>query len=197
MEKFLLTVINYPHPALRHQSKPLRRVDKRLHQIVAEMFELMYEHKGVGLAANQVDLPFQLFVIDPAGEKGSGSDRVLINPVIQTPKGTSEAEEGCLSIPNVYGNVVRPAQVHVIAYDLTGNQTDEIVEGMLARVIQHEYDHLHGVLFPDRMTEAARKSIETELEEFEIEFASMRKQNEGLEEKAVAKRLTELEAEYC
>lgn len=165
--------------------------------MVAEMFELMYEHRGIGLAANQVDLPFQMFVIDPTGEKGSDQARVLINPVVQSPKGNSEADEGCLSIPGVYGKVVRPAEVHVIAYDLSGNQMDEVVDGTLARVIQHEYDHLHGVIFPDRMTEAALRSIEGELDAFEIEFEAMLKQDDGLRAENVKKRLSELEAEYC
>ncbi len=192
-----MQVINVPHPTLRHHSKPLRRVDKKLKMMVAEMFELMYEHRGIGLAANQVDLPFQMFVIDPTGEKGSDQARVLINPVVQSPKGNSEADEGCLSIPGVYGKVVRPAEVHVIAYDLSGNQMDEVVDGTLARVIQHEYDHLHGVIFPDRMTEAALRSIEGELDAFEIEFEAMLKQDDGLRAENVKKRLSELEAEYC
>jgi len=193
----LLQVINYPHPALRHQSKPLRRVDKNLKQLVAEMLELMYEHRGVGLAANQVNLPFQLFVANPTGERETGEELVMINPVIQSPKGTSEAEEGCLSIPGVYGKVVRPEQVHVLAYDLAGNQFDQVVDGMLARVMQHEYDHLQGVLFPDRMSEAAKKTIADELDAFEREYANMLKQDAGLSAAAVAKRLAELEAEYC
>lgn len=193
----MLQIINVPHPTLRHQSRPLRRVDKKLKMMVAEMFELMYEHRGIGLAANQVDLPFQLFLIDPTGEKDSGQGRVLINPVVQSPKGTSEAEEGCLSIPGVYGKVVRPAEVHVIAYDLSGNRMDEVVDGTLARVIQHEYDHLQGVIFPDRMSEAALRSIEGELEAFDLEFAAMLKQDDGLRVENVRKRLAELESEYC
>ena len=193
----MLSIINYPHPTLRHQSKPIRRVDKRLKSMVAEMFELMYEHKGIGLAANQVDLPFQLFVINPSGEKDTNEERVLINPVVQRPKGTSEHDEGCLSIPGVYGKVIRPAQVHVIAYDLQGNKMDETVDGMLSKVIQHEYDHLQGVLFPDRMSEAAKKSIEDELDEFELEFAAMLKKDDGLLAENTKLRLAKLESEYC
>ncbi len=165
--------------------------------MVAEMFELMYEHKGIGLAANQVDLPFQLFVINPSGEKDANEERVLINPVVQRPKGTSEHDEGCLSIPGVYGKVIRPAQVHVIAYDLQGNKMDETVDGMLSKVIQHEYDHLQGVLFPDRMSEAAKKSIEDELDEFELEFAAMLKKDDGLLAENTKLRLAKLESEYC
>ena len=193
----MLKIINIPHPTLRHVSKPIKRVDKKLKGFVAEMFELMYESNGIGLAANQVDLPFQLFVINPTGAPDKKEERVLINPVVQLPKGNSEAEEGCLSIPGVYGKVVRPAEVHVMAYDLSGNKMDEVVSGTLARVIQHEYDHLQGVLFPDRMTEAARKAIEGELDAFTLEYEAMLKQDEGLLFSNVKKRLAELEAEYC
>lgn len=193
----MLKIINIPHPTLRHVSKPIKRVDKKLKGFVAEMFELMYESNGIGLAANQVDLPFQLFVINPTGAPDKKEERVLINPVVQLPKGNSEAEEGCLSIPGVYGKVIRPAEVHVMAYDLSGNKMDEVVSGTLARVIQHEYDHLQGVLFPDRMTEAARKAIEGELDAFTLEYEAMLKQDEGLLFSNVKKRLAELEAEYC
>jgi peptide deformylase len=165
--------------------------------MVAEMFDLMYEHHGVGLAANQVDLPFQLFVINEAGEKDAGEEFVLINPVLQSPKGRDEDEEGCLSIPGVYGNVVRPAQVHVIAYNLEGHKLDRVIDGRLARIVQHEYDHLQGVLFPDRMTEAARLEIGDELDAFEREYAHMLRQDEGLLAKNVARRLAALESEYC
>ena len=193
----MLKIINVPHPTLRHESKPLRRVDKKLKAMVAEMFDLMHEHRGIGLAANQVDLPFQLFIINPTGEAGSGEERVLINPVVQSPKGNSESEEGCLSIPGVYGKVVRPTAVHVIAYDLEGNKMDEVVDGTLARVIQHEFDHLQGVLFPDRMSQAALKSIEDELHAFDLEFQAMLIQDDGLIAEHVKKRLAELESEYC
>ncbi len=193
----MLKIINIPHPTLRHVSKPLRRVDKQLKSMVGEMFELMYEHRGIGLAANQVDLPFQLFVINPSGEPDPEQEQVFINPVVQSPKGTSEAEEGCLSIPGVYGQVVRPAEVHVIAYDLSGNKIDKVVQGTLARVIQHEFDHLQGVLFPDRMSEAAVKAIAGELEAFELEYQAMLKQDQGLLLENVKQRLAELESEYC
>jgi len=192
-----LQVINVPHPTLRHTSRPLRRVDKKLKMMVAEMIELMYAHRGIGLAANQVDLPFQLFVIDPTGDKDSGQAQVFLNPVIQSPKGNSEAEEGCLSIPGVYGKVVRPAEVRVIAYDLQGNKFDEVVDGTMARVIQHEFDHLQGVIFPDRMTETSLRAIEGELEAFELEFQAMLRQDDGLATENVVKRLRELESEYC
>ncbi len=192
-----MEVITYPHPALRHVSKPLRRVNKALKAIATEMFDLMYEHNGVGLAANQVNLPFQLFVVNEAGERGAADERVFINPQVQRPKGRDEAEEGCLSIPGVYGNVIRPARVHVVAWDLAGNPFDQTVEGRLARIIQHETDHLHGVLFPDRMSESARLAIAPELDAFEREFHRLAEREDSLDPDTVERRLAELELEYC
>ena len=162
------------------------------------MFELMYEHHGIGLAATQVDLPFQLFVINPSGQMDSIADElVFINPVLQLPKGNELAEEGCLSLPGVYGDVVRPAQIHVTAYNAKGEEFDQVVDGILARVIQHEFDHLQGVLFPDRMSEAARKSIADELYAFEIEFDGQRNTGEIPSDEVIAARLRELETKFC
>ena len=141
-----MEIINYPHPTLRHKSKPIRRVDKKLREIVAEMFEAMYKARGIGLAANQVDLPLQLFIINTSGEKGKGEELVFLNPVISNPKGKGEAEEGCLSIPGVNASVNRPAGITVTAYDLTGNEIEIKATGLLARAIQHEFDHLNGCL---------------------------------------------------
>jgi peptide deformylase len=87
-----LQIINYPHPTLRHRSKPLRKVDKTIRSYIDSMFELMYEAKGIGLAANQVDLPFQMFVINPDAERATNQEMVLINPVIKSPKGQDSAE---------------------------------------------------------------------------------------------------------
>ena len=165
--------------------------------MVAQMFELMYEHNGIGLAANQVDLPFQMFVINPSADKGSEDEQVLINPIVQSPKGNEEAEEGCLSLPSVYGKVTRPAQVHVIAYDLSGNVFDEVVKGILARVIQHEFDHVNGVLFTDRMSPEARKTIEGELREFEIEFEAKSRMDPTLDPQTIRSNLEKLENTFC
>jgi peptide deformylase len=192
-----LQVITIPHPALRHVSKPLRRVDKALGQMVASMFELMYEHRGVGLAANQVNLPFQLFIVNETGERDAGEELVFLNPVLQLPGGRDEDDEGCLSIPGVYGPVIRPARIQVLAWDLSGNKIDRVVEGRLARIIQHEYDHLQGVLFPDRMSEGAQRAIAPELEAFEQEYLSQLRRDESLGPASVARHLAALESEYC
>lgn len=192
-----MKIIQYPHPTLRHKSKVITRVDRKLKTIVAEMFELMYEAHGLGLAANQVDLPLRLFVINLASDPDQGEERVFINPVISQPKGVSEAEEGCLSINGVNARVTRPAQIHISAYDLTGKPIEETVDGLMARAVQHETDHLNGVLFIDRVAETIRRGIAQDLAEFEIEYTSMLNTGEIPDEATILARLAELEAEYC
>jgi peptide deformylase len=192
-----LKIISYPHPTLRHKSKSLKRVDAQLKQIVRQMFDLMYEANGVGLAANQVDLPFRLFIANLAASPEEGDELVFINPVVERPKGNDEKDEGCLSIPGVYAPVVRPERVKVSAFDLAGNEFNEEVDGMLARVIQHETDHLDGVLFIDRLSETARLSVEDELAEFERQFDDHRNRNAIPDDAKMAKRLADLESKYC
>ena len=172
-----LSIISYPHPTLRIRSKPIRRVNKELRNIAAQMLDLMYEAEGVGLAANQVNLPIRIFVANPAGERGDGEELVLLNPELQMPKGNVTGQEGCLSLPGIYGQVKRPKSIRVSAFDIQGNPVDRVVDGFLARVIQHENDHLDGVMFFDRMTEEAKREIDDQLHELETVFES--KQNTG------------------
>jgi peptide deformylase len=147
-----LKIIQYPHPTLRHVSKPLKRVDAELRKIVAQMFELMYEHEGIGLAANQVDLPYRLFVTNVQGKPDAKeTECVFINPVLSRGRGQAEEEEGCLSIPGVYAPVTRNETIRVQAYDLSGDEIEGEVDGLMARVLQHETDHLDGKLFVDRL----------------------------------------------
>jgi len=161
------------------------------------MFELMYEAKGVGLAANQVDLPVRLFVINEQGNRNEGDELVFINPVISLPKGVEEAEEGCLSLPKLYGDVTRPKQVKVQAYTLDGSQYNAHVGGMLARIIQHELDHLDGMLFIDRLNETGRMAAAPTLTEFEERFAGRVERGEISSAEEIEKRLVELEGRYC
>lgn len=192
-----MKIVQYPHPTLRYKSKPVTRVDRELREIVRTMFDLMYQAKGIGLAANQVDLPLQLFVINTKGDPNEGEELVFINPVISSPKGTHEAEEGCLSIVGVNAIVARPERIHISAYDLQGNEINKTVDGLLAKAIQHETDHLHGVLFIDRVSESSKKQVELELEEFEIDFKSRRDTGEIPNDEAIEKRLKEIEDRYC
>ncbi len=192
-----LRIITYPHPTLRYRSKPIQRVDAELRAIVARMFELMYEAKGIGLAANQVDLPLRLFVCNLTAEPNPEEERVFLNPVIRRPRGSEESEEGCLSLPGLYAPVVRPARVHVQAYDLSGHLFDADVDGLLGRVIQHETDHLDGVLFIDRLTEMRKHDVAPALHEFELEFRSLREQGSIPSDDKILARLAEWESKYC
>ena len=173
----MLQLIQYPHPTLRFASKPLARVDDQLRGMIDLMFQIMYEHRGVGLAANQVNLPLRLFVANPSGEKDSGQELVFLNPVIQKATGTIEAEEGCLSLPGLNGVVKRNKAVQVNAYSIDGKEINLKVEGFLARIIQHEVDHLDGVLFIDRMFDQGEILAE-DLARFEARFAKLRQEGQ-------------------
>jgi peptide deformylase len=189
-----LELVHYPHPTLRHVSKDLKRVDSELCDMVTQMFELMYEHEGVGLAANQVDLPYRVFVTNPSGDRdNSEAEQVFINPVLRAGKGQTEAEEGCLSIPGVLGPVVRQEKITVEAYDLTGEAFCGEMEGLFARVVQHEVDHLDGKLFIDRLAPGQAAELREALEEFEIDYHSKRECGELPTDEAIAQRLAELE----
>lgn len=189
-----LQVIQYPHPTLRHISKPLRRVDAELRKIVDEMLELMYEHEGVGLAANQVDLPYRLFVTNVQGDRDAKeTECVFINPVLSGGHGQEEDEEGCLSIPGIRAPVVRNTHVKIQAYDLAGNEITGEVEGLMARIVQHETDHLDGTLFIDRLGPAHKLAIRDPLEEFELAYRSKLETREMPDADKVAGRLRELE----
>lgn len=192
-----MEVILFPHPTLRYKSKPIRRVDKALNDIVREMFRLMYEHRGVGLAANQVNLPFRLFVANEMGNPDEGEELVFINPVISRGKGIDESEEGCLSIPGVNRLVKRNKSIHVNAYSLDGKEINQTVEGFLAKIIQHETDHLDGVLFIDRLGDGVLRSVETELSNLELDFRSKQRVGGLPSDEDLIRSLGEWEEKYC
>lgn len=190
-----MQIVRYPHPTLRHTSKPLKRVDAGLRRIVAEMIELMYQEDGIGLAANQVDLPYRVFVLNPTGNpQQKEHEYVFINPVILRRQGSSEAEEGCLSFPGIHANVRRPEKIAVSAYDLQGEEMHLELDGLFARAVQHEYDHLEGVVFIDRLSEPAKLAVREALGELEAIFAGDRRRGLVPEEAQIAGRLAELEA---
>jgi len=191
-----LQVIHYPHPTLRHRSKPIVRVDQRLRDLASEMLDLMYAQEGVGLAANQVDLPIRMFVANPTGQRGEGDEWVIINPEIDRPKGNESSQEGCLSVPGVYGQVKRSKSIRLRGYSLSGQEIDVELEGFPARVVQHELDHLDGKMFFDRMSEGGRRELEPLLQEFVTVFDSKRSTGEIGDDAAIAKRRQEWEAAY-
>lgn len=132
---------------LRQKALPVEHINDDIRSLAEQMFTAMQENNGIGLAAPQVGMSLRLFVVDT----GDGVKRVFINPqIIETSEKTSLYEEGCLSIPKVYEKIERPEKVKVQAFDEKGTPFTLDADGLLARVIQHEYDHLDGVLFIDR-----------------------------------------------
>ena len=190
----MLRIVQFPHPTLLRPSKPLRRVDAELHKIVAEMFDLMYQHNGCGLAANQVDLPYRLFVMNTSGKSAEkDQEQVFINPVLGKHKGMEEEEEGCLSLPGLYAPVRRPDKVTITGYNLAGEQVTQNASGLFARVVQHESDHLDGILIIDRLTPTGRMAVKELLAEFETEFNQRRDRGEIPDDRSISARLAELE----
>ena len=166
-----MQIVLYPHPALRFKSVPITQIDAALHDTVREMFELMYASEGIGLAANQVGLPYRLFVLNLTGKREEkDQEHVFINPEIVKRKGTQEAEEGCLSFPRTYGEVRRADEIVVEAFDLDGQGFDLSIDDLASRAIQHETDHLDGVLFTDKLSEAALRELAPKMSDFESQF---------------------------
>jgi len=192
-----LKIIHYPHPTLKHKSKPIKRVDAELKSIIQNMFELMYEANGIGLAANQVDLPLRFFVCNVAGQPDEGEEMVFINPVVSRPKGQEEREEGCLSLPGVYAPVIRPETVQVEAFSLSGEPIQGELSGMMARVVQHELDHLDGVMFIDRLSPTVEMDVRPQLEEFLVSYESEVSTGGIPSESEIEKRWADLEARYA
>lgn len=193
-----LQLVTFPHPVLRHKSKPIVRVDAELHDLVNQMFEIMYDFRGVGLAANQVALPIRLFVANPSGDRQEKEqEMVFINPVINKPKGTVEAEEGCLSLPGLNANVFRSKSLEVNAYDLQGNEIAGPVDGFLARIIQHELDHLDGVMFIDRLTEEGQRPLADDLAKLVRRFQEARSEGSIPNDQQLAEQIAMWEKKYC
>jgi peptide deformylase len=189
-------IVKYPHPTLRHKSKPLRRVDGELRSIVAQMFDIMYSNRGIGLAANQVDLPYRLFVINVTGDSAQADqEHVFINPEITLRSGgMAEDEEGCLSFPELYAQVKRPERCTVVAYNLAGQEVKYELKGLFARAVQHEFDHLDGVLFVDRLTPSGLLSVRESLADLERELEGDRSRGLLPDDDQIVARLAELES---
>ncbi len=190
-----MKIVQYPHPALRYPARPVTTIDNELRRIVAEMLEQMYANKGLGLAAPQVALPYQLFVMnlqhDPVDP---GAARVYINPTIVERKGSLvEAEEGCLSFPGLYQKVRRAKQIRVQAYDEEGREIDRELTDLEGRVVQHETDHLHGKLFIDYFGPIAKLASRSALAQFERDYKRAQEKGDIPSNKAILRQLRELE----
>ncbi|MFP4056335.1 MAG: peptide deformylase [Candidatus Brocadiia bacterium] len=161
----------YPDPVLRRRAAPIEEITDEVVERAQAMLRLMYETQGVGLAAPQVGWPVQLCVINPDPRDRSG-EMVCVNPAIAEARGEVVAEEGCLSLPEVRGNVLRFATLTCRWYDLEGERHETQAEGLLARIFQHEIDHLQGRLIIDRMTPASRLTARARVRELERECES-------------------------
>ncbi len=162
--------------------------------MVHQMFDLMYANDGIGLAANQVDLPYRLIVTNVRSDPGAKEEEhAFLNPVITQQKGIEEKEEGCLSLPELYAPVKRSEKIRLNAYDLGGRELDLELDGLHARVVQHEVDHLDGVLFIDRLSPANLLKIKQDLEDMELAFSGERQRGLVPDDQLIAARLIELE----
>jgi len=165
----ILRILEAPDPQLRVISTPVEAIDDSIRTLVTDMFETMYAAPGIGLAAVQVGVPIRLLVIDlqeeVTDEEGGEpyavrKPMVFVNPVLSDPADDLNVyNEGCLSVPDQYAEVERPAAVHARWMDLDGVQHDERIEGMLATVLQHEMDHLEGILFVDHLSRLKREMV--------------------------------------
>ncbi len=176
----------YPDAVLRKKAAPVAAFDDTLRAVVRRMFEVMAEELGIGLAAPQVGLPWRLFVLDvppPKPRRGdpeppseyqtfSQGRMVFVNPVLSNPSGVPEPDnEGCLSLPDIRGDVLRPPVITATARDEFGKEFTITAAGLLARCIQHEYDHLDGVLMVDHMSLLKRRMVERELKKRALQDA--------------------------
>ena len=180
----VLTVVKYGAPVLRQKGERIRAITPSIQQLIVDMFDTMYAHKGIGLAAQQVGVPTQLTVLDVRGvtdrpstleRQGKEADvekfmpLVLINPEI-TPVGKPVmGAEGCLSFPEIYAEISRPEVVDVKALDSGLRSLEFRCGGLLARAVQHETDHLNGLLFIDRMDKKTKAELQPELDDLQAE----------------------------
>lgn len=149
-----------PDPLLRQVSKPVERIDDELRKFAADMFDTMYDAPGIGLAAVQVGEPIRMLVLDVAGKDEPKNPQVFINPeILAKSEDMNVHEEGCLSIPDYYAEVERPARISVKALDLDGKEKIVEADGILATCLQHEIDHLNGVLFIDHISKLKRDMV--------------------------------------
>lgn len=164
----ILPIVGYGAPVLREKAKAITKDYPELQELIANMFETMYNAQGVGLAAPQINLPIRLFVVDgepmDGDEDMTGFKRVFINAEKVEEKGKSWGfEEGCLSIPDIRETVRRPDEITLRYFDENFEEQTETFSGLKARVVQHEYDHIEGVLFTDHLSNLRRSMLKQRL----------------------------------
>ncbi|WP_135080617.1 peptide deformylase [Terasakiella sp. SH-1] len=156
----ILPILTAPDPVLKKKAAPVAEITDTIRSLLDDMLETMYDAPGIGLAAPQIGISQRIIVVDCAGEDEKPQPLKMINPeVTWTSEETSTHEEGCLSVPKSYGDVVRPAQVQVTYLDETGATQEIEADGLLATCLQHEIDHLNGKLFIDHFSRLKRSII--------------------------------------
>ena len=166
-----LPIVPYGDPVLRQETQEIDSDYPELGQLIDNMFETMYQASGVGLAAPQVGLAIRLFIVDtsPFEEEHpelAGFHKVFINPIIHEESGKKwKFSEGCLSIPGIREDVLRKPNIIIEYYDTEWNLIEEEYDGIIARVIQHEYDHVEGILFPDLISSFRKRVIKSKLQD--------------------------------
>jgi peptide deformylase len=180
----ILNIVKYGHPALRKKGARIEKINAEIQQFAADLLETMYANKGVGLAAQQVAAAIQVTVIDVRGVtdrpssleiNGAPADvaefmpLTLINPEVKPAGDPVAGPEGCLSFPELYADITRPGVVDVKALDKNGKPLEFRCGGLLARAVQHEIDHLHGILFIDRMDRKTKEEMRPELDAMQAE----------------------------
>lgn len=159
VNEMLREILIYPDPLLKQKAKPVAKVDDAVRELVADMVETMYADKGVGLAATQIGVAQRIIVIDASPAQEGEKLRVFINPELLEADGRTKYDEGCLSIPGETEEIERFLKVHVRALDAQGETFEIEAEGLLSIALQHEMDHLDGVLFVDRLSSLKRGAI--------------------------------------
>ncbi|HCF06135.1 MAG TPA: peptide deformylase [Desulfomicrobiaceae bacterium] len=160
------TIRTYPDPVLAQKATPIAEVTEEIRQLAHEMLELMYQNDGIGLAAPQVGESVRLVTMDLSGPKERTAPRVFVNPVLSGHAGEVDSEEGCLSVIGYRTTVPRAERVHLSATDLDGNPIEEDADGLFAICLQHEIDHLDGILFIDRISRLKRTLYEKRLQKW-------------------------------
>jgi peptide deformylase len=162
------TITRYPTPVLQQKAQPIEEINDDIRTLARRMIDIMVETKGVGLAGPQAGVNLRIFVVSVNGTRENA--KVYINPTIK-PEGKMVAfEEGCLSLPGIFGKVNRYNRCTVTATDLGGNEFTEVGEGLLARAFQHEFDHLEGTMIKDRLGYAAKLRAKRRLKQLEAEY---------------------------
>lgn len=157
----------YGDPVLRRKTQPISDIDGSLRTLVNDMFRTMWNAEGVGLAAPQIGHSISLAVIDPRPLQKEAKPLVILNPRVIEQRGECSFEEGCLSVPEIKQDVIRSEDVVVEGMDLEGNTFHIETAGLLARILQHEIDHLNGTLFIDRLGAVQRQMLEAQLDAIE------------------------------